>query len=490
MSYISGKEKWKFYLLMFLVLLSLIQVGILWNYQTHGFPINALWGVFTQKEKVVQDDIKEYFKPVRIIVAEGFDEPRWILGENNANYGLLWNEAKNYIARIVKSGNTISNIGYSDEAWSDLIIKRSIIFEFKYPMSIELISAFLEIKAENKPEIKAVSKIVILPFEDVNNNLLIYINDEERILGFSQKINQDDLSRNRYNGIIRSFEENKDLRKYSVVKEVIPDLQKALFRIKPDIPVIVSGNKYDRFLAIEAVAPESIIKSDLNKNYDLEKIAKEVLGTRKDEYDLGVDIYGTVVFKNLNDIYRIYKEGILEYRTLYNIESLEEVNESTAFDKAVNFINDRLDLVRGSLHLIGASKIKNENCFEFKFDYYINDMSVFFEGFEIKNKAVVPITNAITICANNKNVVSCLWVLRKFNVLNKTTSYNVLFEDMLEDIFKMNQDINHEKFSIEDIKMIYKVSFGGEVEKLEPCWLVTTIDKKQYLVPVHEEKGE
>ena len=76
------RERFKSYILALLIVSSIIQVGILWEYQNHGFPISFLMPIFAGSGSNASDisevSRQEYFVPFRIIVSNG-NESHWLI---------------------------------------------------------------------------------------------------------------------------------------------------------------------------------------------------------------------------------------------------------------------------------------------------------------------------------------------------------------------------------------------------------------------------
>jgi len=62
-----------------------------------------------------------------------------------------------------------------------------------------------------------------------------------------------------------------------------------------------------------------------NSSQDLDDIAKIVLGEDEDDYIRSIDVYNkTIAFQNLSNMYRIYTDGLLEYKYLHGVNSYEK----------------------------------------------------------------------------------------------------------------------------------------------------------------------
>ena len=58
--FLIKSEKVKQYILVILVITSIIQVGVLWNYQRRGMPTNFLWNIISAKNNQVTIDMEDF----------------------------------------------------------------------------------------------------------------------------------------------------------------------------------------------------------------------------------------------------------------------------------------------------------------------------------------------------------------------------------------------------------------------------------------------
>ncbi len=490
MSRTKTKERIKFYTLVFLVLLSLLQVGILWNLENYGVPTNFFVHLFAEVNTgSLSVQINDYIKPYRIIVSEGFDESHWILNESNIYFNKLWVDIEPYIKDILKSVKPINRLQFTKERWGDLVVKKSYIFEFNTLISRNLFKGFFNISeslSNDSPE--GILKLIVLPFEDVDNKFIIYVYDGKEIFEYSMSINSNGLSRSDINTMFLSFKDPSSLLPiFSVIKEVIPNDNKSLFKISPDIPVFVENNKYIKLPSIVYKVPDTINTTN-NKKLDIIKLADSILNEDKENYDYGRNVNDSIIFKSFNNIYTMNKDGVLEYRNLSDTEDSDKNVETQAFEKAITFIEERKKLISGvSIYLSSVKEDKENKCFVFSFDYKIGDYPIYFNDSNHKN---VCLANAIKISANSQRVFNCQWYLGKFNILSHEASYNVNFEDMLEETFNQYATIDHKDFSIEDINISYIVDPKNVTSSINPSWDIKSMDNKFYLVYMNEQKGE
>ena len=231
------QEFLKSIILSILVLASLLQVGILWGYQSHGLPFNFLSAFFSTMGANSLVDIDkakgEYFLPYQVIVSEGFDASHWIVARKTDTYNKLWNEAKSYLKDILGSKTEIVP---TDELWGDIVTKKAVIFEFKANIKLNLMDFFLDIPNATSNFPSGITKIAILPWDDINDNVnTIYILDDSKVYKCNTPIRDGQMKKDDYKAIIDKLTQDSSQRSYSVIKELIPDGKKALYPIREDI---------------------------------------------------------------------------------------------------------------------------------------------------------------------------------------------------------------------------------------------------------------
>ena len=481
-------EKSKFFLLIFLFCMSLIQVGILWNYQSQGIPTNFLWNFFAKQISAYSIDKNEYFLPYRIIVSEGFDEAHWILNKKNEKFYTLWNDMKWYLEKILSSSGVVSCKDFNEEEWGSLAVKKAIVYEFRTGYNIEMLKFFLGMKAADT-EVKEIRKILILPSEDINNNITIFLEGNNKVYKYVVGINQKGISRDEYDDIIYGMGQDDKNRSYRVIKEFFPNENKKPFEIRPDIPVIEDGEKYEQISRINCYNKYDFGNLNLQNNPNLSKLAKGVLGYDFENYDCGIDEKGAIVFKNLNDRYKIYKDGTMEYKYLYDVNEIGIVDEKKALSNTLEFINYRKNLIEGlDIILAGTKKDLGDENFTFMFDYNIGEIPIIFNDCDVNPKYNLTKNYAIIVVANDRRVINCKWILKNFSETDKGKMFNIRFTDLLEDVFEKYRISNWDDFSIYDIQIVYDIQNNYSMA-IDPTWLVKDKHDKIYIVPMREKEG-
>ena len=466
----------KLYALILLMTTSLVQVGILWS--IHGLPF-----IF-QKDKTgfvsldINDARKTYFKPYCIVVSKGSKDLRWVIDSSDDIYSTMWEEAKSYLDEIFNSKD-ISPVS-NDETIGNLYLRRSFIFEFRTSLKQEIVSWFLDISNTSQNAPQGVYKMAILPGEDLNESLnTVYIWDNTRMYKYVLPI-KGHLEKDKYGEFINTLEGDKSLRTYNVIDEFITP-GRVNHQISKDLLFSISSPKEQGYRVLNYSTPDFFTSKNLEASADI------VLGTEKFNYDPSyvdaVSSSGLKAFKNQNNIYRLYGNGLLEYKYILTSEDTDRGSIDSAFVNALDFINKKKQLIPGvSLYLSGVSADK-KNYYEFAFDYQIDGYNAFidFKAGDILNSSDAgDLNNAITIRANGSRVIECQWIMKKFEFTNQTYQYNVNFVDLLDN----NLSKKFIQVSIKDIGIAYPITSESSMKRIEPVWVISNMEDKLFTIPM------
>jgi hypothetical protein len=221
-------------------------------------------------------------------------------------------------------------------------------------------------------------------------------------------------------------------------------------------------------------------------------IENAILGERDSNYETTVSpIDGSLVFKNINNVFRIHSNGLLEYKYISSPGETENTNLNKSFENAVTFIEKRKPLIQGDtapgIYLSGISKQKDY--VEFTFDYVINGMTINTD-YSLNGEDKQVLTNAITIRANSKRVINAWWIVMKFEQSKNTIKYNDSFTDLISNYFDNYKQLTSDSnFFMEDVRISYIIKNIGEKQLLKPMWVVVTNEGKVYSTPARQKGG-
>lgn len=483
-----GKEVIKTYILLLLLLTSILQSGILWTRQSHGFPLFSLSEIFFNQKPDYTENSDAYFSPFKVVISAG-DVSHWIIGKDSKVYNELWQEVKNnYISQILRDDKQpASSSLFSEPEWGRLVIKNAVVFEFPTNIPTEIISWFFKTSAPTFKEPSGIHKIAILPWEDVNNNITLYITDDTRIYKYILPVRSGGINKVRYNEIFNALKQDEKLRQYMVISEIDYG-NKGKDPISPDILLYAGAQSasYESYHTIDSTAPEDFKVIDRKNFTETDALAALITAGEKDIYDSGVDSYGGgTVFKNLNNLYRVYSDGLLEYKYTGFTDAVEKSSMSGAFKNAVEFIGKRGDLYSGAQLVLSGVKPYGEDIYEFTFDYTVGEVPVYVD-YMSKGRDRMQLNHAVTIRASSRRVTEAWWIVKNFRV-DLEDRYNINFNNFLDNTFLDYATLKRDKdFFITDISVYYELKPYFEKQALQPVWVVSAKSGAKYAYPMQK----
>lgn len=480
------RERIKTYILLFLVVTSLVQIGILWSYQNHGFPIGFLSAFFVSKGSSIPgiDNItrEEYFVPYRIIVSNG-NESHWVIRSSDLNFSNLWNDAKSCLKQILGSKQSP---GMTSEDWGDLVTKKGLVFEFKASIRQDLLRWFLDMPEASSENMPGLHKMMIA--QGFENNINVFLLDRDRVYRYTlpvdARVGAGTGVGGFYAGLFAGLEKNEENKPeaYYVIREMDRSTRK-LSSLSPDILCVTGERKYREYQDISVSVPEKVS--------DMDQMSSVVFrGNERDSYDRYEDSEGTIIFRNLDRIYRIYRDGLLEYKYLPGVDGTDKGSINAAFVRASEFVERvTMSLSPGDAVLYLSNVKENQGSYEFAFDYMVSDIPVYFspdgkEGSDEKGSAAGAGGNALVIEANGRRVLSCRWMIRSFKKIPGTSTYNLGFEEILN-----ASNLRYNEVFIEEMGVSYVVG-NGDVERQGPVFAIKTSDGARHFVPISKEQEE
>jgi len=472
-----NKNRFKSFVLAVLVILSLTQVGILWYNQNHSFPFNFL-KVFSSrivddKTEIIEKARKEIYKPYRLTVSNG-NASHWLLEENSDIKYELFKEVNEYLKEIF---NSSGGVALDSELWSELVIKKSILVEFKTEIKTDLLKWFLNCQRTSKTEFDSIYKVLMVPDEDINNNNTIYLLTSKGLYKYVVPFRKDRISRKDYSNIINNLERNRYISVYKMFIEANPS-NVISYQIPSDALCMISSSSYIRLPVIEySVETEAM---------DIEKAAAVILGNEKESYDRYIE-KNALVFKNINNVYRLYNDGLLEYKYVPGTESGQKGSIGEAFKNAYSFIKRIKDAFINEENGIYISEIRDNNpdYYEFVFDYMAGDYPVYI-NFNEKGNDKKPLTNAIIIKANSKRIIESRWYIINIHKSRSLKNYNVRFQDLLNGLVRKYGKQALESYKIKNTTIAYLID-GDKFNSFSPVWIVENPEDDYYYVKLDEK---
>ncbi|ANX02558.1 hypothetical protein CSTERLE_13805 [Thermoclostridium stercorarium subsp. leptospartum DSM 9219] len=463
----SSLELKKTFLMIFLIILSVLQMGILWTEKNPGVPFLFSSQKHWYSEIAVDiDRVKEsYIKPENIMVSDGAGGLYWKLDPNDGLFKAIWNDFKQSYLKQILDIKPTAGINPYEQDWYSLIKMKCIVVEFKNPIHSDIIRWIVDKESTFSTDLKQIYKIAIFPTESINNNEnTLYVYDGNNVYKFVVKIEPGNMRKDDYIRAIRTIYQNENVIPMNRLIYFYPSVK------NDDLIVSLDKNSEKKIWDLLVKTPDKII---LNRD-NVDKIEDYLLG---DIYKSSmVKKFGedgsSIIFSDTEKVLRYYKNGFLDYQ--YRNKSIGDkgtVNE--AFEKAVTFIEYRRKLIEGVDILLSSVEEKNEN-YVFTFDYVMDGMEV-----KILDPADQTVKPAITIVANGDRVVDVKWYIKTFSNNDYYNFYSLYFFDIFQNKMIENYPDLQNSSEIYDISIIYICTESGM--RAEPYWVIKTENQEAYL---------
>jgi len=471
------RERLKTKILILLIITCVIQLGIHWNIQTQRLPFHFVSKIFAGNGRSTNLDVesikKTYFVPETVMVS--ISSSYWRLDERDSQFHKIWDDIRdNYLPIIIRQK---PDKVLPKEQWDAITGARYIRIDFDTTWPSNVINWLIESKSNDAGSFEGIKSIVIAPQLDVNeavNTLFVY--DGNQIYQYQVNIKRDYLPKRYYSNLMDevSFSNRPSFRLLTSVSSFVSD---------KDIFVALNAGKGSAFSRINAVIPKEIVLNRNNlENYSIQE---NILLDEKESLSANyIDSSGYILFTDTENLYRLYNDGVLEYKYLPSVSSVLG-NVSAAFKQAVTFIEQRR-------HLIGEANIylkdikKENNYYIMEFDYKFEGIPIYF----VKDKDSM-ISSPIIIKANSDRILECQWVIRHFSKYDKPVYYNINFPDLLNNqiAFSYPEILKNKDNIFERIEpgYIFEQNSPKSVV-LVPNWIIST-NSKNYIIPLLRKEG-
>lgn len=470
-------EKFKAGLLICLIILCIVQIGILWSYQSLSSPISLFFNSNSKSNSPISiDDSKgEYLLPYRIAISTGFDGEHYVIPNGSKEYTTLWNGAKQYIDQALETKP--QNIQpFNEDDWGTLVANKPYMFEFKTPIPIDIVKWTLDLEDYKGEGLPSIYKMVICP-DDSDNGYAdtLYIRDDKKIYTYGIKnIENNSLSYSVFNEIYASQKSANNSKSYQMAIE-----KYRKFDISKDMISVFSGQKQESLPNITCETIRGLDKEEYTYD-DFYDMALDLFGNARIDYDFDVDVNGWVVFTKEDGSYRLYKNSILEYKYTGNQADTNEINVLEAYKKTLTCLlenkgqNDNITFYLSSIN-------RKQGVYIFNFDYSISlggekgEIPILLDNYKIPNSEDV-LSNCISIEASSKKVLSFKWLFLKFYVGNSFENYEWSFVDMYSKMYDKYSGMKDE-FSAKDFG-IYYVLYESDMQEYQitPSFVIFTKD--------------
>lgn len=485
-------EKLKTVFLIFLIILCVVQVGILWSTQSSSFPF--LSSLFSDSKIALQVSVEDtkgkYLLPSRIVLSTDFDGDHFIIPNGSKEYNNIWDGAKLYLSQAldIKPQKTQP---YNDKMWGKMAASKPYMLEFNTSIPIDIIKWVLNLKPSAGDGLSSIYKLIICP-DDPDNGYFdtLYIRDDANIYTYSLTTSINSLGRDEFTAMYNVLKNNPESKNYQTAAEKWGKSEEINF--PKDMLGPMLDNTEEAYPSITCSTFSGTDKADLNSmDYeDYEKIALELFGESSRDYDYDRDINGSVVFKRLDIVYRLYKNSVFEYKytgsqtSAYNLKLLDAYKKAIEFIIDINKQNDFLSKVNVYL----SSVEERSNSYIFKFDYAIiineqyGEVPIILKDYAVA-KGMDNQDNSIIVEANSKRVVHYQMIPIKFKT-GKMVNYQWAFQYMYSKAFEKYPELNNKEMSVKNFGIYYVLSNSALKESIAPSFVMYSEDGSSYVIPL------
>ena len=462
------KERLKTIIIFILIVTGLLQVGILWGYQSQGTPTSFLLSFFNSNNIQISDKMtrERFFVPNRLIMSSG-NKSHWLLDRDSDSYGDLWNEARKGLGDIA-AGKT--GLYATNEDWGELFEKRGFIIDFGYAVEPALLKWFLG-NGENSKDLPYISKVMVKPDIVDESISTYYIRSTDGRVFVSDAIGRSGGTK--LGELIEKIQKEEKYRNYYSLRG--GKIDKTMVA-EPDVLYVNVAPSFWPYPEYSSKPPDGGVKRD--------DLADIVPGFEKDRYNISYVNDAIVQFNYGSNIYRYYSDGYLTYQYLGSADFSGKGKPGEALMNAYKLIDRISSLQETAVDIVLTSVTeKQPGVFSFTFDYKLKDMDVMIEV-DKKDGSGKKLKNAIDIQADSKRVLSCDWLLMDF-AKGSESNYNDRFVDL--EIVKYT-GLVFDQMHIRDMRAGYFISSGGQ-NLLKPMLLLYMKDNKTFHIEMKPQKA-
>lgn len=448
-------EKFRAFLLILLISVCIIQVGILWSSQSGSFPfLSSFFSDSKTTSQVSIEEMKEKFMlPYRVVLSKGYDGDHLIIQNGSKEYYTLWSGAQEYLKAALKDKPARTE-PFSEEKWGIIAASNPYYFEFKTDINIDIVKWVLNIK-NSADSVMGLNKIAICP-DDAENGYsdTVYIKDSYNIYTYLvSDYGGSALEQAEFDTFYNSLKD--DSKNYKIAIETG---SKSL--LPKDMIAPLTSNSEEEYTNLNSI-PFDSLQGPSSSLAEYDAIQLELLGEVRNDYYPDEDVYGAVVFKKSDSVYRLYKNSVIEYKYTGNQGGAEKTRLLEAYQKAVGFIMEIKSRSRhmDNINLYLSSVKEGSNSFIFKFDYSIadgghGDVPLLLKNFKLPNSEQ-SLDSAITIEATSKRVIQCRWVALKLEVNKIFKEYTWNFPELVDRAYNLNRELSTANLPIKGYGIYY-----------------------------------
>jgi hypothetical protein len=433
----------------------------LWDYQNHGLPISFFGGVVNNRTIENDYDIKQFLRPLRIIVSRDYDEPHPIIYPGSKQFELIWNEVCSYLRDVIIENKIISKTAYSNEEWGNIVVKKSVLVNFPFTMDLNLLRMFLGVETSAETELIKLNKMVISFENSLNSEISVYITDGKKICKYITRphVKADN------NEILGNLVLSDNLLEGNS-SNLFKEMGKVL-NFRPDIPVY-TDDVYSDYTNLVISIPQ-FLKIPENSIKNIEMITEKILGNDKKSYDIDVDNEDAIIFGNSSNIYKLNLKGLLEYTYVGNQDDSLKADLAKAFAKSTIFLNNKKEIIEmDRIYLSEIHFDSKKETYVFEYNYCTKEFLpiIISSGVEGVSQPMIRIE------ANSSRVLNASIILKEFKSSEPKHSYNLNFKLLSYEISSRFSKAERDTMAIENLFVGYYAKALYNELDITPSWIM------------------
>jgi hypothetical protein len=465
-------------ILVFLILASVIQTLFVWRQDIEGFPFNLFnKNSSSSGEQFVLGNL---FRPSAIYIGRGIDQPRYLV--NEGRFETAWNDTKRFLTQILTNPKIANsgNFAYSLAEWKKIVSKKGFYITFPFDIEPIFLANLIDCDLINNTIQGGIRAIAILPWDNVNSNMLnIYIRTAYDIYRFPLEI-KDLNERKLIYDIILNEQEASGGYEFRYLADVFPTED---FKYDINGTMMILLTSYDKSVieTVNAIGFRNSfgLQNNVSDEGYINEIARIITGSNESNYITSRDSENTVILKNINNIYRYYSEGVLEYNyisgpgakpeAVYSVMISNVAKQLGSFDPIIDTDKIYLSNIRSG-----------SGTYTFTFDYTFNDKPVAVD-MPYSDKTA---KNMIQIVSNGLDVISYVVVPIEAYGKEQTNVQSLDFVSLLDNLKTVSGSVG---FTFKDYQRVYIAGSFDEDNEVYPKWEIVSFDNTRYYIDIAEK---
>jgi hypothetical protein len=464
-----------------------LQVGILWNNDGRSSPFYFAAGLLGLRTEAsggragldaeadpagggLSAAAAVLLNPFRITVCDG-DEAHFLLPRKSDLFAEVVGDSRRYCEEIL-SQKPVRELDASE--WAGLAMRRSILVEFKVPVRQDMLKWAINLysTASNAPQ--QMDKLLIVPDGSAAGQVVsLYVLAGGKIVQFHSASADCARMRGQLDASLKALSaDGQNVASYKMISEFGGSRFPGF---RSDVFCVVDGQKTNIYRKLKYSAP-----TDVRDKSELENI---ILGNDVYSYSRSLDFSDTLVFKNITSLYRLGKDGFMDYSYTSAAQPFEKGSLVGALRNAIEYVlNIETRLLGGAeLYLSGVYEGESDSAYRFTFDYILDDYPIYFQYLQKQGDSTLVYQNAISVAASESRTLSCKWALVDLFFGTDVKRLQTYFQtiDSGESLTDM---------SVSDISIAYYIdmnSYTGS-SSLWPVWALEMDNGEIQMIPMRD----